>query len=66
MIKVHILTTCAHCDGKSNISVDEAENCISEMCTRYASCLLCQSSDPVAVKRASRSRKLFYCAVLCN
>jgi hypothetical protein len=66
MIKVHILTTCTHCDGESYVSVDEAENYISETCTRYAPCLLCQNSDPVAVKRASRSRRLFYYAVLCN
>jgi len=44
MIKVHILTRCAHCDGEAYLPIGEASSYTGETYIRYLPCPVCQGS----------------------
>jgi hypothetical protein len=44
MLKVHILTTCSHCNVEAYKPKDESEDCLGQKSTRYVPCPICKGS----------------------
>jgi len=44
MLKVHILSTCSHCNGEAYLSVSEAEDCQGHVYVRHRPCPVCEGS----------------------
>ena len=44
MLKIQILATCSHCNGKAYQPVGEAEDCQGHKYTRYVPCPVCDGS----------------------
>lgn len=44
MLKVHILATCSHCNGKAYLPIDEAEDWHGHKYVRYKPCPVCEGS----------------------
>jgi len=54
MLKVHILSTCTHCNGEAYQPVCETEDCQGHKYIRYAPCPNCEGSgnEPMWVCRS--------------
>jgi hypothetical protein len=44
MLKVQVLATCSHCDGKAYLPVGEAEDCKGNKYIRHIPCPFCEGS----------------------
>ena len=44
MLKVHILTTCSHCNGEAYLAMGESEDNQGNKYTRYIPCPICEGS----------------------